>query len=258
MTHPPAAPLSARSLPDLSGRRVLITGAASGIGLACAQAALVAGARVALLDLQQADLQALPEGLRAQALAVQADITDPEQVQAALAQALSHLGGLDGLVNAAGIANTDPANQVSLADWRRVIEVNLTGTFIVCQACEPHLRQHAGASIVNLSSGQGLSPSPRRSAYAASKHGVIGWTRSIAQEWGPQIRANAVCPGATDTPMLQGGYSPEALQAIGQRYSLGRIAQAGEIAATILFLLSDQASFITGVALAVDGGRTFH
>ena len=256
MTHP-TLPASS-SLPSLQGRRVLITGAASGIGWACAEAALEAGARVALLDRHRPDLSRLPAPWQGQALAVQADITDPAQVEAALHQALGHLGGLDGLVNAAGIANTDPANQVSLADWRRVIEVNLTGTFIVCQACEPHLRQQAGASIVNISSGQGLSPSPRRSAYAASKHGVIGWTRSIAQEWGPHIRANAVCPGATDTPMLQTGYSPEALQAIGQRYSLGRIAQAEEIAAAVLFLLSDQASFITGVALAVDGGRTFH
>lgn len=256
---PASAPVTpATSLAPLPGRRVLITGAASGIGLACAQAALAAGAQVVLLDLRLPDPDSLPEPLRANAVAVQADITDPEQVQAALQQALAFLGGLDGLVNAAGIANVDLANEVSLADWRRVIDVNLTGTFIVCQACEPHLRQQAGASIVNLSSGQGLAPSPRRSAYAASKHGVIGWTRSIAQEWGPQIRANAVCPGATETPMLQSGYSPEALKQVGQRYSLGRIAQSQEIAAAVLFLLSDQASFITGVALAVDGGRTFH
>lgn len=246
------------SRPNLRGRRILVTGAASGIGRASAEAALQAGARVALLDLHRPDLAQWPAEWQANAKALQADITDPVQVQAAVDEALAFLGGLDGLVNAAGIANTDLANEVSLADWRRVIDVNLTGTFIVCQACEPHLRQQSGASIVNLSSGQGLAPSPRRSAYAASKHGVIGWTRSIAQEWGPHIRANAVCPGATDTPMLQGGYSPQALQAIGQRYSLGRIAQADEIAAAVLFLLSDQASFITGVALAVDGGRTFH
>ena len=241
-----------------AGKNVLITGAASGIGRASAEAALQAGARVALLDLHRPDLAQWPAEWHANAKALQADITEPEQVQTALDEALAFLGGVDGLVNAAGIANTDLANEVSLADWRRVIDVNLTGTFIVCQACEPHLRQQSGASIVNLSSGQGLAPSPRRSAYAASKHGVIGWTRSIAQEWGPHIRANAVCPGATDTPMLQDGYSPQALQAIGQRYSLGRIGQADEIAAAVLFLLSDQASFITGVALAVDGGRTFH
>ncbi|VTU46360.1 Glucose 1-dehydrogenase (plasmid) [Variovorax sp. SRS16] len=237
----------------LAGRRILVTGAASGIGQAVATLFGAAGARVAALDRQR------PTALPADAIGLEADVTDEAAVECAVAEACAALGGIDGVVNAAGIANTDWADQVSLADWRRVLDVNLTGSFIVCRACLPHLRDAGGGTIVNFASGQGLSPFKQRSAYAASKAGVISMSRSLAMEWAPLVRVNTVCPGAVDTPMVRGGYSPEALrEQVGPRYALGRIGEPHEIALAALYLSSAESSFVTGIVLAVDGGRSYH
>lgn len=251
MRHLPAqTPVEGR----LAGRRFVVTGAASGIGRAVASLFLQAGARVAALDRHvPADFGS------AQASCLQADITDPQAVQQAVDGAALAWGGLDGLVNAAGIANTDLAEEVSLSDWQRVLEVNLTGTFILCRACLAHLRAAGGGTIVNLSSGQGLQPFVRRSAYAASKAGVIAFSKSIAMEWAPAIRVNTICPGAVDTPMVRSGYSEEVLRTqVGPRYALGRIGEPLEIAQAALYLSSGESSFVTGIVLAVDGGRSYH
>lgn len=259
MTHPQAVPdlasAHAQVAGRLLGRRILVTGAASGIGRAVAELFLAAGARVALLDRAA---PAAPTAHAERALPLSADITDQAAVVTAVTQAAQAFGGLDGLVNSAGIANTDPANRVALADWKRVIDVNLTGTLIVAQACELWLHAAPGATLVNIASGQGLRPSPGRAAYAASKAGVIGLTRCLAQEWGPQIRVNSLCPGAVDTPMVRHEYGDDASTRVGSRYALGRIAEAHEIALAALYLSSNESAFVTGVALAVDGGRTFH
>lgn len=258
-TSPPPVPdlaaTHAQVVGRLQGRRVLVTGAASGIGRAIAELFLAAGARVALLD-RVAPAPLALHGERA--LTMSADITDESAVATAVAQAAEAFGGIDGLVNSAGIANTDPANRVAVADWRRVLDVNLTGTLIVTQACEPWLRVQTGATVVNIASGQGLRPSPGRAAYAASKAGVIGLTRCLAQEWGPGIRVNSVCPGAVDTPMVRHEYGDDAASRVGSRYALGRIAEPHEIAMAALYLTSIESAFVTGIALAVDGGRTFH
>jgi NAD(P)-dependent dehydrogenase (short-subunit alcohol dehydrogenase family) len=186
-------------------------------------------------------------------------VAGAKEIAEALDLAARTFGGLDGLVNAAGIANTDLAEEVSLADWKRVLEVNLTGTFVVCRACLPHLRAAGTGTIVNLSSGQGLQPFLRRSAYAASKAGVIAFSKSIAMEWAPVIRVNTICPGAVDTPMVRAGYSEEVLRTqVGPRYALGRIGEPIEIAQAALYLSSSESSFVTGIVLAVDGGRSYH
>ena len=176
----------------------------------------------------------------------------------AVERAALALGGIDGLVNAAGIANGELLSEVSLEDWRRVIDVNLTGSFLLARACYPHLRAVQDSTIVNFSSGQGLQPFMRRGAYAASKAGVISLSKSLAMEWAP-IRVNTICPGAVDTPMVRNGYDPEVLRTqVGARYALGRVAEAVEIARAALYLTGGESSFITGVALAVDGGRSYH
>ena len=259
------APVAGR----LAGRRVLVTGAGSGIGRAIADLFTAAGARVAGLDVQPG---------AAGTLALQADVADASSVGRAVDAAVEAFGGLDGLVNVAGIADTQLAEDLTLAAWQRVIDVNLTGTFNVCRAALPHLRaaqaQAAAAmgtagqgaatgaptaTVVNFSSGQGLQPFARRSVYAASKAGVIAFSKCIAIEWAPAIRVNTICPGATDTPMVRSGYSADMLRdQVGPRYALGRIAQADEVAHAALYLTGGESSFVTGIALAVDGGRSFH
>ncbi len=252
--HPaPAQPLAVTG--RLAGRRIVVTGAASGIGRATAELFRAAGAQVALLDRRAPAPLADGSGCT-----LVADISDPASVSAAIAQAAQALGGIDGLVNAAGVGNADLAEDIALEDWQRLLDVNLTGTFLVCRACLPHLRAAGGgATIVTIASGLGLLPFKRRSAYAASKAGVIAFSRAIAMEWAPEVRVNTVCPGTVDTPMVRAEYGEEALRTqVGPRYALQRIATADEIALAALYLSSAESAFVTGVALAVDGGRTFH
>jgi len=238
------------ALGRLAGRRIVVTGAASGIGAAIAELFVAEGAQVAALDRHA-------EGIR-HGTALTADVSDEASVAQAIEQAARAMGGIDGLVNAAGIANGQLLSEVSLEDWRRVIDVNLTGSFLMARACYPHLRAVQDSSIVNFSSGQGLQPFMRRGAYAASKAGVISLSKSLAMEWAP-IRVNTICPGAVDTPMVRNGYDPEVLRTqVGARYALGRVAEAVEIARAALYLTGGESSFITGVALAVDGGRSYH
>jgi NAD(P)-dependent dehydrogenase (short-subunit alcohol dehydrogenase family) len=186
-------------------------------------------------------------------LAVAADVTDEASVARAVAEGAAAMGGIDGVVNAAGIVLRGSVLEVGLADWRRVIDVNLTGTYIVVRCSLPWLSKATGATIVNIASGQGLLPNaPQMTAYAASKGGVVNLTRALAAELAPAIRVNSVCPGMVDTPMTADGPRDVA------RYAMQRIADPIEIAQAILFLTGAESSFVTGAALAIDGGRTFH
>jgi NAD(P)-dependent dehydrogenase (short-subunit alcohol dehydrogenase family) len=235
----------------LRGRRILITGAASGIGRRTAELFAAEGAALALID---RNAEGIAEAARAtRGAAVEADVTQEASVAQAVAQAATAIGGIDGVVNAAGIVLHGSVLDVDVSAWRGVIEVNLTGTYIVVRCCLPWLSQAPLATIVNIASGQGLLPNvPNMTAYAASKGGVVNLTRALAAELAPAIRVNSVCPGMVDTPMtadLARDASP---------YALRRIADPLEIAQAILFLSSADSSFVTGAALAVDGGRTFH
>jgi NAD(P)-dependent dehydrogenase (short-subunit alcohol dehydrogenase family) len=184
----------------LRGRRILITGAASGIGRRTAELFAAEGAALALLD---RNAEGLAEAARAmRGAAVEADVTQEASVAQAVAQAATAIGGIDGVVNAAGIVLHGSVLDVDVSAWRRVIEVNLTGTYIVVRCCLPWLRQAPLATIVNIASGQGLLPNvPNMTAYAASKGGVVNLTRALAAELAPAIRVNSVCPGMVDTPM---------------------------------------------------------
>ncbi len=180
-------------------------------------------------------------------------MTQEASVAHAVEQGAAAMGGIDGVVNAAGIVIHGSVLDIGVADWQRVLDVNLTGTYIVVRCCLPWLTKAPVATIVNIASGQGLLPnSPNMTAYAASKGGVVNLTRALAAELAPSIRVNSVCPGMVDTLMTAG------LQREVDRYALKRIAEPLEIAQAILFLTSTESSFITGAALAVDGGRTFH
>lgn len=235
----------------LRGRRILITGAASGIGRATAQLFAAEGAALVLLDRDAAGLAEIARETHAHVF--QADVTDEESVARAVEQGAAAMGGIDGVVNSAGIQVRGTVLEVSVAEWKRSLDINLTGAYIVVRCCLPWLKQAPGATIVNLASGQALlANAPLRTAYAASKGGVLNLTRALAAELAPTIRANSVCPGMVDTPMAQG------VQGNVGNYALKRLAQPLEIAQSILFLTSSESSFVTGAALAVDGGRSFH
>jgi NAD(P)-dependent dehydrogenase (short-subunit alcohol dehydrogenase family) len=185
--------------------------------------------------------------------ALEVDITDEEAVAVAIARGADAIGGLDGLVNAAGIMMRGSVAEVPASVLRRSLDVNLTGTYIVVRSCLPWLRKEAGATIVNIGSAQGLLPNaPNFTAYAASKGGVVNLSRALAAELAPDIRVNCVCPGMVDTPMADG------YRANVGNYALKRLADPLEIARVILFLTSRDSSYVTGAVLAADGGRSFH
>jgi len=235
----------------LRGRRILITGAASGIGQRTAELFAAEGAALTLLDCDRKRLASVAR--ETGGTAVEADVTQESSVTRAVEQGAGTMGGIDGVVNAAGIVIHGSVLDVGLADWKLVLDVNLTGTYIVVRCCLPWLVKAPFATIVNIASGQGLLPNnPGMTAYAASKGGVVNLTRALAAELAPSIRVNSVCPGMVDTPMTAG------LERDLDRYALGRIAEPLEIAQSILFLTATESSFVTGAALAVDGGRTFH
>jgi NAD(P)-dependent dehydrogenase (short-subunit alcohol dehydrogenase family) len=235
----------------LAGRRIVITGAASGIGKATAALFMAEGARVLLLDRDGAGARTtLGDG---PGLALQLDITDPEAVDVAVGQGAAALGGLDGLINAAGIMMTGPTADLTPQIWGQVLAVNLTGSFLLARACLPWLSKARGATIVNIASGAGLLPNaPGLVAYAASKGGVIAMTKALAADAAPAVRVNCVAPGMVDTPMADG------FRANVGNYALRRMADPTEVAQAMLFLSSAESAYITGATLAVDGGRTYH
>jgi len=244
-----------RSGGRLAGRRVLVTGAASGIGAAIARRFAEEGARLAVLD--RADDVAVVAG-EVDGLGLVVDVIDGGAVTAAVDRAAGELGGLDGVVNAAGISVIAPLADTDEALWQRALEVNLSGPYRVCRAALPHLRAVGAASVVNVSSGAALQPLLNRSAYAASKGGLVSFTKVMAMELAPAIRCNVLVPGAIDTPMVSGSFSGAALDTVVSRYAMQRLGQAGEVAEAALFLTSHESSFVTGATLAVDGGRTYH
>ena len=247
----PDLPLTPSSNPRLAGRKIVITGAASGIGLATARLFMAEGAKVILVDRNKAALEAEFGDL--DGIIAEADITRDDDVITAINGAAEKIGGIDGVINAAGIMITGPTAQLSPALWRQVIDVNLSGSFFVIQACLPWLRRNAMSTIVNIASGAGILPNaPGLAAYAASKGGVIALTKALAADLAPDIRVNCISPGMVDTPMANGFRTN-----VGN-YALKRIADPAEIAQALLFLTSSDASYITGATLAVDGGRTFH
>lgn len=244
----------------LNGRRILITGAASGIGRATAELFAAEGATLALLD-RTANLLEQAAGATG-GTALVADLRDESQLLNAVAKGALAMDGIDGLVNCAGIAGSQPLNMLDRKSWDRFVAINLTAPYLICRAALPHLRAAERATIVNIASGQALLPNaPGIAAYAATKAGLVAFTKALGAELAPKIRANIVAPGIVDTPMVQGvlgGYANPDDAPFVQQYAMKRVARPSELAEAILFLSSDASSYVTGTVLAVDGGRTFH
>lgn len=243
-------------------RAVLVTGGGSGIGQQVCYAAAAEGAKVAVgdLDLERAQATAAEIGKRkGEAHAFSVDVADPESAAQFVEAAETALGRLDVLVNSAGIREIVSVLDLSFEEWRRVINVNLSGTFLTSQAFARRLvNQDKPGQIVNLASTLGLMAAPKRAAYTASKHGVVGLTRQMALELGEKrIRVNAVAPGVVRTPLTERYFQdPAYAQAIRDIHALGRWAEPQEIANAILFLAAEENAFITGSILTVDGGWT--
>lgn len=240
--------------PQLSGRRVVITGAASGMGLAIARLFAAEGAATVLIDVNAAKLGEL-EGSCAAAIA--ADVSSPEAIKKAIEKAADVMEGIDGVVNAAGILRVAPFAETGLGMWREIQDVNLLGPYLICQAALPYLQAAERATIVNISSLAGLIAPIGMTAYAASKGGLIAFTKVLAAELGPKIRANVIAPGGIRTPMTTEIFAA-AGPSLGDRTALRRVGEPEEIAQVALFLTSDQSSFVTGTVTAVDGGSSWH
>ncbi|WP_372624991.1 SDR family NAD(P)-dependent oxidoreductase [Falsiroseomonas sp.] len=239
----------------LAGRRVLVTGGASGIGRAIGARFTAEGACVALLDRAP-----MPDAVTG----ILCDLLDAAAIGPAVERAAAALGGLDGVVNAAGVDLMRPLAEMQPDEWARVIGVNLTAPMLVCRAALPALTAAGRGTIVTIASGAALRPLPARTAYCAAKAGVVMFCKSLSIELAVRnIRVNAICPGIIDTPMWRESWEaapdPQAeLAMILDRYVIKRVGQPEEIADAALFLTSDESSYVTGTALAVDGGRTFH
>jgi NAD(P)-dependent dehydrogenase (short-subunit alcohol dehydrogenase family) len=249
----------AEAAPRLEGRVVLVTGAASGIGRATAERMAREGARLVCADVQAEPLDAIVKSLVAQGAEAEGrlcDVADPEQVAATVAFAVERFGRLDCLCNIAGILLMEHFHETSPESWRRILDVNLTGTYLMCRAALPHLLASRGC-IVNASSTSALAGLPYGAAYGASKAGVLALTRALAVEYGKQgLRANAVCPGSIKTPMTTRGGLPDDVDfKLLQRAMALDVPRGPEtVAGVIAMLASDDGAHVNGESIRVDGG----
>jgi meso-butanediol dehydrogenase/(S,S)-butanediol dehydrogenase/diacetyl reductase len=239
----------------LKGKRVVVTGGTSGIGEATSRRFLDEGARVVALAVGEDEVataaQRIP-GIEA----LRCDVADPDAVAAAFATVYELIGGIDVLVANAGISIRKPFLEIEPTDWRRVLDVNLTGVFHCAQQAARRMVADGGGVILMTASTNGLTGHAYYADYNASKAGVILLARTMALELAPTVRVNAVCPGYVLTPMQEAEYTPEMLAQVNTTIPLGRHATPDEIAALYAFLASDEGAYFTGAVISIDGGET--
>jgi len=247
----------------LKDKRVLITGGAGGIGTATAARFLEEGSRVVVLDRDEAALRRIKGEMPALSGTIVADVSDPDAVARAFEELDNVMGGLDVLINNAGISIRHRFLDISPQEWRQMMAVNLDGVFFVAQQAARRMQAADGAAsshvrsgvILNMGSTNSLTGYPYYADYNASKAGVIELTRSLALELAPRVRVNAVCPGFILTPMQKAEYTLEMQRAFEAKVPLGRLGRPEDVAALFAFLASDDASFITGHYFVMDGGE---
>lgn len=257
---PQTRPIPSGAARRLEGRVAIVTGAGSGIGRATAIRLADEGAQVVASDLDGPAAEATAASIGAQALAVQADVTDADAMARLVEQTVSRFGGIDVFHNNAGLAQAaKPLAEIARGEWDTLIAVNLTAFFVGAQAVAPAMRERGGGSIVVTASTSAVHPRPGLSAYAAAKSGVLGLTRALALELAvDRIRVNAINPVAVKTPMLQEFQLADAdvlMERMAATIPLGSAIDAEDVAAAVAYLASDDARFVTGIALNVDGGR---
>jgi NAD(P)-dependent dehydrogenase (short-subunit alcohol dehydrogenase family) len=237
---------------------VFITGAASGIGRAAALAFAAEGARVAILDRSEEELEKVKSSVESaggEVLTVVCDVSSPDQVEDAIKQVVHRFSRLDIAFNNAGVENkAAPVHEIDLAEWDRILNINLRGTFVCMKHELAHMVKQGGGVIVNTSSGAGIRGVAGGAAYAASKHAILGLTRSAALDYAKQnIRVNAVLPGNIETPMMDRFTGGDIQKAIDLE-PVGRLGKPEEIAEAVLWMASDLGGFVTGAATVIDGG----
>jgi NAD(P)-dependent dehydrogenase (short-subunit alcohol dehydrogenase family) len=233
----------------LEGLRVLVTGAGGGIGGAVVERLVAEGSRLAVTDI-------VAPGVTGAAVSLAADVCDERSVAALVQESVASLGGLDALVAVAGIQVSGPTHELAPDDFRRVLDVNVMGTFLVTRAVLSVMLEAGGGRIVTFGSTAAVVAAPELAAYAAAKGAVLQFTRSIGVEYARRgIRANCLCPGGTKTPLLaEIDRQRQGADHFREGHPLGRYADPSEIASAVAFLLSDDSSFVLGSALMVDGG----
>ena len=241
---------------SLRGKRVLITGGASGIGAATAARFLQEGSAVCVLDRDAKGRQRIQQALPDLAGTVDADVSDLAQVQAAVENAAGIMGGLEVVINNAGISIRHPFLDITAEEWNKVIAVNLTGVFYVAQTAARHMMRHDGGVILQTASTNGIMGYPFYADYNATKAGVIELTRSMAMELAPRVRVCAVAPGYVLTPMQRAEYTDQMLEEVNRKIPLRRHAKPEEVAALFAFLASDDAAYMTGHVYTIDGAET--
>jgi meso-butanediol dehydrogenase/(S,S)-butanediol dehydrogenase/diacetyl reductase len=240
----------------LKGKRVLITGGASGIGAATAARFLEEGAAVRVLDRDANGLKQIRQKLAGLSGTVEADVSNLKQVQQAFDDAVRIMGGVDVLINNAGISIRHDFLKITPEEWDKVLAVNLTGVFYMAQTAARHMWDHDGGVILQTASTNGIVGQPCYADYNATKAGVIELTKTMALELAPKVRVCAVAPGYVLTPMQRAEYTDAMLEEVNRKIPLGRHAKPEEIAALFAFLASDDAAYVTGHVYTIDGAET--
>jgi NAD(P)-dependent dehydrogenase (short-subunit alcohol dehydrogenase family) len=248
-------------LPGIAKKTAVVTGGSAGIGREICTYMATLGARIAIIDLNEEkgkETVAAITGGGGEAYFSRGDVTVERDMQRCMAQSADHFGGIDILINNAGIASLVPFEQLTLETWKRIIEVNLTGAFVCAKAVLPHLVTRGRGVIVVISSGSAITGSGASASYAASKGGLNSLVRALSRELAPKgIRVNGVAPRSIESELLTKIYSREHLARMAKEIPLGRMGTYTDVAHVTAFLSSDLASFISGETLLVDGGRTF-
>ncbi len=241
---------------NLEGKRVVITGGASGIGLATAKRFIDEGAKVAIIDWNQEELDKVLTNIPELKGGVHADVSNPDAIKTAFKKIDEILEGLDILISNAGISFRKPFLKIEYEQWSKVLRVNLDGMFLCAKEAITRMKKQRSGVVLFTASTNGIKGHPFYADYNSSKAGVILLTKSLALEFAPWLRVNAICPGYVLTPMQKAEYTPEMLKVVNSKIPLNRHAEPEEVANLFAFLASSEAAYITGQAIAIDGGET--